>query len=131
VPGPPLIAVFEDDPWNLALIECALTEEGYRVAALSQRTNISRLTVSERPALIIMDTSIGRGTLDWRAIGATLPEPGTDRIPVIICTADSTFLRRNEEVLLAKGYALVKKPFDVDELLCLVSSTLDRTCSDL
>lgn len=124
-----LIAVVEDDKATLSLIETVLTDAGYRVAPLQQEGGRYRMEVKERPALLIVDIHIGDGMVDWRTLGAIYRDPRAESIPVIICTADSEFLRANETALHSRGYGLLRKPFDIDDLLLGVSLRLDASCA--
>jgi CheY-like chemotaxis protein len=48
----------------------------------------------------------------------------TAHIPIIICSADAPFLRRNHAFLNAQAAAVVEKPFDLDALLGVIESAL-------
>lgn len=51
-------------------------------------------------------------------------DPTTAHIPVIVCTADVTYVRGKAAKLLKYGYAVVEKPFGVDDLLRRVRGLL-------
>jgi CheY-like chemotaxis protein len=48
----------------------------------------------------------------------------TADIPVILCTAAIKMVREQEEIFKQKGIPVVYKPFDVDELLEVVQSSI-------
>jgi DNA-binding response OmpR family regulator len=108
-----LIAVLEDDANVLSLMENVLTKDGYQVAPLQRHMDSYRLMVRQRPSLIILDLHVGAAILGWSTLDTIRHNAAAEDIPVIICTGDLPFLQRNHELLAAKGYGIVKKPFEV------------------
>lgn len=123
------IMVINDTQEILELFDEILREEGYEVLLYSQAiqdmTEIERL----KPDLIIVDYIFGGEKTGWQMVQKLRLRRATAKIPLIICTAAIKEVREIEGFLRMKGIGLVPKPFDIDDLLREVETTL-RTSGD-
>ena len=126
--GPPRarVAVVEDDPAILALIQELLESEGYVCLIASSAKAGLELAQQERPDLLIVDVVLGSAHAGWKLLDQLGSDPYTAALPVIIRTADAASLRDHEAVLRERGIRCLSKPFDLAELLELV----EQACSD-
>lgn len=126
----PLVALVDDYPDILALMAEVLGDAGYRTATGTSGDDVERLTENECPDLLILDVRMP-GRVSGLALLRTIREnPATADVPILVATADLTFLRENEDELKALGCASLTKPFDIDAFLGRVTSLLsapDRT----
>ncbi|MGZ3585315.1 MAG: response regulator [Ktedonobacterales bacterium] len=111
------IMVINDTPEILDLFRELLETEGYEVILYSfapfELTEIERL----QPDLIVLDFIIGRANAGWQLLQMLKMRRATAAIPVVICSAQTHFVRQIEGYLATHDIRVVAKPFDIDELL--------------
>jgi CheY-like chemotaxis protein len=116
----PLIAVVNDDPVFLALMEELLEGEGYRTRSWPGGQGIHALLVRAHPTLLVLDVRMEMIDTGLTVLQTLRLDPATRHLPVIVCTADTAFLKQSGERLMAQGCRLLPKPFDLEELLGLI-----------
>ena len=62
---PRLIALVEDDPISLNLMQELLTEEGYRTVVAPVGLDVYQMIRRERPALVILDIHMVNPDSGW------------------------------------------------------------------
>ncbi|MGZ3673700.1 MAG: response regulator [Ktedonobacterales bacterium] len=114
------IMVINDTPEILDLFRELLETEGYEVILYSfapfELTEIERL----QPDLIVLDFIIGRANAGWQLLQMLKMRRATAAIPVVICSAQTHFVRQIEGYLATHDIRVVAKPFDIDELLTTI-----------
>lgn len=123
---PQHIMVINDTQEILELFHEILSSQGYSVSLHSFSTRDLDDVKRVKPNLIISDHMPMREDLGWQFIQKLKMDRETARIPVIVCSTSTKWLRENvdEGWLAAKNVSVVAKPFDVDELLLEVSTRL-------
>jgi DNA-binding response OmpR family regulator len=121
----PLIAVMNDDTDFLDLMYTLLAEEGYRCIICKESDAVYPLIKEQRPDLVILDIRLGIPETGWTILELVRLDPATVQIPVIVCSADTTFLRAKEEALHALHCDILEKPFDLDALLRKIALALE------
>jgi CheY-like chemotaxis protein len=119
------LLIAEDDPAVRDLYHDLFTEEGYRVslfARLPAVAEVQRLS----PDLVILDF-FDSGASALELIRAVRSDTATASLPVVVCSASPAEIREIEPELAALDVAIVLKPFDLEDLLGVVSSRLHRT----
>jgi CheY-like chemotaxis protein len=79
-----------------------------------------------------LDIRLGTPETGWTILELVRLDPATAQIPVIVCSADTIFLRAKEEALHALHCDILEKPCDLDALLrtiALVLEALDHPSS--
>jgi len=124
----PRIAVINHEHSFLALMQEFLSDEGYEAMCWhadegyeamcwhADEDTFAKLKAAQ-PALGIIDIVVPRRDAAWALLERIHNDPTTAHIPVIVCTADVSYVREKAAPLLAYGYAVVEKPFMVDDLL--------------
>jgi CheY-like chemotaxis protein len=122
---PAHILIIDDDPDVLAVIDEILTEEGYRVTCLaSVRPPDTRSIADLAPDVIITD-SLGTMTTDVVAALAWWHlDPQVAHIPLVLCTGAHHQIALASFPLAKMGVPVVRKPFDIDELLIATATAL-------
>ena len=122
-----LIAVVDDCPEFLPLVEDLLTGDGYRVATAYGQGQVAARLRALRPHLLILDLVLGQGESGWDILEDVRREPDLAATPVILCTADvlgiearAAALRRHRDV------AVLTKPFHIAEMQELVLGLIGR-----
>lgn len=114
------IMVINDTPELLDLFRELLEPEGYDVVIYSyapfELAEIERI----QPDLIVLDFIIGRANAGWQLLQMLKMRRTTATIPVIICTAQTNFVRQIEGYLAAHDIRVVPKPFDIDDFLLAI-----------
>jgi DNA-binding response OmpR family regulator len=121
-----LIAVVDDDVVLGELLRELLTDEGYRALIVEEATSAAERLSTERPDLILLDLRLGERGVGWHVLEALRRDGRTASVPIIVCTADQGSLRERAGELSAFNCAAIEKPFDLDELLCLIRTQLSQ-----
>jgi CheY-like chemotaxis protein len=109
------ILVVDDDPGTCDAIQEILTSVGYEVlVAHHGAMALEMLGRASRPCLILLDVlmPVMNGV---EFLVQLRQHPAYRRLPVVVCTA-------NERDLPPGAQALLKKPFELDELLATVQA---------
>lgn len=119
------ILVAEDEAPIAEVLAIALMDEGYEVEKALQSLRFYDLVREYKPDLILLDLMMPylEGEDELRLMQLT---PETANIPVIVVTARSEAeLAREEATLKGLGVRyIVKKPFDIDNVVRLVKQTI-------
>ncbi len=116
------ILIIEDNLLNLELAQDLLELSGYRVISATRAKAGIELARSESPDLILMDIRLsGINGLD--AIKLLKQEPSTQRIPVVVLTADAMPGDR-QKALECGSVGYIPKPIDTRKFASQVTDYL-------
>jgi CheY-like chemotaxis protein len=122
----PLVAVINDDPAFLELISWFLEEETrYSVVVWGEGVGSIPKLKQHRPELVILDIRLNDRESGQQILTEMRQDTDLLLTPVIVCTADSRFVRENKGLLDELGAIVLEKPFDLDALESTVSQALD------
>lgn len=131
-PRTPHVAVLNDSHEILGLMREIFEEEGYRVSTFPEPLGPEALR-QLRPDLIIQDLPAGQAAPDgWRFLHEARQDPETSRIPLILCTTAAHVVNdeRTADELQRLGVRVVTMPFDLDEMLGVMSEALTERIGD-
>jgi DNA-binding response OmpR family regulator len=115
------ILIMDDDPTIADLLREALADEGYETHMTTQSLRFFDAVTEVRPDLILLDLMMqyldGRDELK-------LMEMSSFNIPVIVVTAFLDADKEADEFRKAGVVHIVYKPFDLDQLVEQVKSTI-------
>ncbi|HEY0752881.1 MAG TPA: response regulator [Ktedonobacteraceae bacterium] len=115
------ILIMDDDPTIADLLREALADEGYETHMTTQSLRFFDAVTEVKPHLILLDLMMqyldGRDELK-------LMEMSSFNIPVIVVTAFLDADKEADEFRKAGVVHIVYKPFDLDQLVELVRSTI-------
>jgi DNA-binding response OmpR family regulator len=118
----PVILVIDDSPTIRKMVECHLSQAGYRVVLAADAQSGIDLAATSGPDLILLDHQLP-GTTGEEVCRALLQCPATARVPVLISSA-----MRNRAFALYAGFTNVidqiPKPFTPELLKSGVSNAL-------
>ena len=120
----PVIAVVDDDLVFTSMLREFLDGEGYRVVAWPEAVGAQALLRSEQPDLAILDVRMELPEAGRRILELMRQDGETAHIPIIVCSADTVFLRQNRKFLRTHASAVLEKPFDLDTLLAVVEAAI-------
>lgn len=121
----PVIAIVDDDPIIVHLLERFLQKTGYTTRSWYVDKDVHQLISSAQPDLLILD--LGLGSLSgWSVLDAVRLDPRTTHIPVIVCSGDSERLREKAARLIEMRCEIVEKPFDLRTLLSVVTKIVGQ-----
>jgi CheY-like chemotaxis protein len=113
----PLIALVDDDAAILDLLTEILADEGYQTISCRTGSEALEAIQKELPALVLLDMRLEYPESGWIVLEKLRHDPTTMDIPVMLCTADTRYLRECEQQLRAQGCDILEKPFDLDIVL--------------
>ncbi len=122
----PHILVINDTQEILDLIQVLLEDEGYRVTTSLALLNMGKVKALA-PDIIVQDLLFeGMQEEGWKFLTLVRLDPELARIPLILCTAAMRTVHDPEmaEQLDRLGVRVVLKPFDIEELLTVLTETL-------
>lgn len=114
-----LIAVIEDDPNVLCMIDTILQELGYRAVLLRQGEAPFEMLVREQPDLVILDLGLLMHSTEetgWDVLHRVRRDPALCHTPIIICTGTPKFRSEEGTLLHEYGCHLLTKPFEIEDL---------------
>lgn len=112
------ILVVDDEPAILDFVRAFLEDEGYRVSVGRNGAEALRQVQDHRPDLVLMD--IMMPGLDGREVVRQLQEhPVHSAIPVILMSAAVRW-----DHAVDGPIQFLRKPFDLDQLLSMIGTTL-------
>lgn len=119
----PCIAVIEDEPHLLDLMEDVLEVGGYTMLSITDLDSAADVVEQSHPALFLVDIMLqGRSGID---IARELREDGYTNTPIIAMSASPSMASFARQSGLFQD--IVDKPFDIDVLL----NTIDRYAGTL
>ena len=123
VNGKARVLVVDDDPDLCAMLDIALSHEGYVVHTASDSEGAVKTADAVRPDLVILDVQLNGDGIDGFHVGRTLRSRSD--VPILFCTAAGAV----EDRLAGFGVGAddyVIKPFAVSELLARMQALLRR-----
>ena len=121
----PYIVAIDDSPDILRTYKSVLEDAGYRVDVLPCAIFAHQLLEERRPDLAIIDVRMERQDSGWLLAQGIRRDPLLSKLSIVVCTADDTFARTHASQLRDLGCHILTKPFDVYELLDVISTALD------
>lgn len=120
------ILVVNDTEEILELFTQILHEEaGYEVTMASFQPQMIEFVKQIGPDLIISDHVFGEEKIGWQFIQRLKMDRETMHIPIIVCSGAIRELKEMDGYLQSKNVGVLFKPFDIDELLHLVTKKLE------
>lgn len=120
------IVVIDDARDFTDMVADILHEGGHDVEACNVSDEALSCVVRAHPDLVLLDIRFGDNQeTGWDVLDELRAHPLTAGIPVIVSSAAQDSLRSRETWLRTRDIPVLPKPFDLDELLDLVTATLD------
>ncbi|HZU12415.1 MAG TPA: response regulator [Chloroflexota bacterium] len=118
------VAVVNDDPAFLDLMNELLEMEGYGSLVVREAPGAYDRLKAEHPDLVVLDIRMGGDNEGWQIAECLTLDPETKHIPIILCSAAVDELRQKMTWLQEHGVGALTKPFDLDDLLRAVQDSL-------
>ncbi len=112
-----LIAIVDDDPDTVEMLEDLLRDEGYRTISSLDHGMAVELVRAHQPALLILDLMAGRLYSGWGVLASLHEDEAGQQLPVILISAAARFIQTNEDLLREHVYETLSKPFPSRRLL--------------
>lgn len=123
---PRSIMVIDDTPAILELYQDLLTDEGHAVTSYDRPLRTLAEVERVGPDLIIVDYLMGGEKAGWALLQMIQANPKTAGIPLILCTAATNDVLEIRDQLQRLGVRLLRKPFEIDELIGVVNEALNQ-----
>ena len=122
----PHILVMNDDQPVLDLFQELLEEEGYRVTTSIHMLDMEKVR-NLAPDVIVQDIMFEGGSKGWPFITMARMDRQLRTVPIILCTAAIRTVEPMLERLTAQHVLVIYKPFQLDELLTMITVALPAT----
>lgn len=118
--------MIDDDATFVQLMDDLLTDgNAYEVVSSADWSEAHAFVKRTHADLVILDLMTGREETGPAIIERLRTDPDTVRVPIIVCSAASLALQQSAARLMHEPtIATVAKPFDVDDLLAIISRLL-------
>lgn len=123
----PLAFVVNDTQEILDLFRDILEEEGYDVVLNTFVPRSLHALIEVDPDVVILDFMVGDEAQGWQLLQKMKMHRQTQPIPVVVCTGAVQLVRQLEGHLASKNVGIVLKPFDIDDLLITLNTTIQAT----
>jgi len=121
-PSAKFVLLADDDEAVLKVLERRLASWGYRVLFARDGEETLRVAKAERPVLVLLDIMMPK--MDGlEACRRLTRDPATSGIPVILLSAKASQIS-GEEVREAGALTAVQKPYEPEELLQLIRTSI-------
>ena len=120
----PVIAVVDDDPTILALIQSVLEEAGYQVLLSAEGKTAYEFVRDRRPDGLILDLRMEHPQAGWIILHMLRRDPRTANVPVLVCTGDVTYVQMRRQLLRELRGDVLLKPFSAEDLLGKVAGLM-------
>jgi len=117
---PKRIAVVDDEPSFLDLLQEVLTDDGYEAHRFPGGAADYPRVRDLAPDAIILDIRMEDPRTGWDLLARMRRDDVLDATSIIVCSGDLPLLRERAEDLERLGAAVLAKPFDLDDLLTLL-----------
>lgn len=122
-----LVAVVNDDPQFLRLLEFVLNDAGYDTLSIQKQSVPFPELLEAKPDLVILDLHMDTDDAGWMILDLLRLDVSTTDTPVIVCSAAHNELVLHREHLAQNHARVLRKPFDIDGLLSLVRECLGQS----
>ena len=119
------VTVVNDNPEFLELVRDVLEGDRYDATCIDgDRADAMDRIRESRPDVLMIDLRMGNdGYHGWDVAQAVRRDPGMERLPVLICSADPFALREIAQDLSgSRDVKCLTKPFSIDELTDAIDS---------
>lgn len=122
----PIVVVINDDSDFLEMMRLILKEELSCDVVLGHKGIDALDAISHHlPDLIILDVMMGTDPLAAEILESLRADSRLRQIPVIICSANTSFPQKNDRILRTLDSAIIQKPFHRADILKLIRTKLD------
>ncbi len=126
----PLIAIINDDPAFLEFIASFLEDETrYHTVVWDDGVDSLPKLRGHEPDLVILDVRLGDQAVGYEILESMRQDDELFRIPVIVCTADTNFIREHSDLIDSLNADVLEKPFDLEVLESKVERALQPAVS--
>ena len=120
------VLAINNDQAVLALFRDLLEDEGYRVTTQAYvDRDLAGIKVL-KPDLIVLDYMWATEDASWSLLQMLRMDPGTAKIPIVLCTAAVREVEALEGHLENMGVRVVLKPFNIDQLVTVIADALAK-----
>ena len=121
------ILALNDSDEVLKVFRLLLEEEGYRVTTQKYMLKDMDAIHADPPDLIILDYMWAGDDGGWSMLQMLRMDRLTARTPIVLCTGAKREITELGDRLTEQNVRVVLKPFDIDELLGVITTALATT----
>ncbi len=122
--------MIDDDGAIRDLLAELLADEGYEPLVFTDSEAALPALGGQPPDALILDLRLPSPQDGWTLLANLQADPILRTLPVLVCTGDERAVREQAAVLDRPGYAVLTKPFDLDDLLGLLRHLLGPAKED-
>lgn len=118
------ILAINDSDEVLGVFRTLLGEEGYRVTTQRYLLKDMEAIRADPPDLIILDYMWAGDDAGWSMLQMLRMDRTTGKTPIVLCTGAKREIEELGDHLTQQNVRVVLKPFDIDELLAVITMAL-------
>jgi CheY-like chemotaxis protein len=112
-----LVVVLDENDSALDLVAKRLEDAGYLVLPLSTPDGLVDELKETQAAALLLDLQVSAETSGMDILAQIERDTELESIPVLVYSADAEQLQQLQPQLHARGYGILHKPFQMDEVL--------------
>jgi CheY-like chemotaxis protein len=120
------VVILIDDPMFIALLGHLLGERGWETTGFLEAHRAFEAIQRDQPDLVILDVGVEHPDAGWWALSLLMLDPTTKEIPVVISSLDHSALHAREAWLQERGFGILPRPFELDDLFSCLEETIAR-----
>lgn len=119
------IVIVDDDPTLAEVIAESLQFAGHETTICTDHGQVHVAIARDRPDVVLLDIRVHGAPRGLALLESWQDDPRTATTPVIVCTADSAFVRDRGAWLRERGIPVLEKPFEFETLVEMVQRELE------
>lgn len=120
----PRVLAINNDQAVLALFRDLLEDEGYHITTQTYIDRDLAGIKALQPDLIVLDYMWATKDASWSLLQMLRMDPGTTRIPIVLCTGAVREVEALTGHLKDMGVRVVLKPFNIDQLAAVIAEAV-------
>lgn len=119
------VAVVNDDPGFLALMQDVLEMEGWEPLILRESDSVIDALKQAQPDLILLEIREDRPQAGWTMVERLTNDPETGHTPIVICAGAVQDVRAREQWLADHRIGVLAEPFEIDDACRAIRTGLE------
>jgi DNA-binding response OmpR family regulator len=125
------LAVLDDDPAILHVVEDIMHEMGWNVISCRDVDSLDQALNDTKPDAVLIDVYLPGDESGWDVLQRLKDDDRTSKIPIIVSSGDRYTLQNHLPLIEEQAAAVLVKPFEPDDLYRCVDHAVGGTHTDV